>query len=408
MEENAKRRKQIGRFTLKDIKTEKNMYLLLLVMLVIIIVMTGYNILNSSSFKVYADNTIRRNIEFDSIWIDSEPSDRNVVWDSELPDFVSEDLEYAEKHNIQDIEYEYNSNRINISYILDEWRLNFNNYYDSSTALIRDFSIYRTKNNTIAIYGYSYGCFTRIEIGEENTEEVLTYDANLPFNIDRDDYNSATYIDDYTLLEVDNGFVFYKDGKEISSFDFTDGVIFETVLYDGLIRSDNSLYIMFAGMMENSPSLKFEKVDDNIEKIVESETIYSEDLDLPIIIKDGEYYAICANNWKDFKKYNLQTEILADSENSDLGVSLVPLKEHFQSAEFSNEYGVWICNIIFDINGEQFKYQYEFNGYDNSVDLPDNIIEEYTVDVDSIDAMWDVIENIRDEYTVFYDHQRGE
>ena len=225
-------------------------------------------------------------------------------------------------------------------------------------------------------------------------------------------YIAENFLVDYKLVTDTRGILGYtgktKDGKEISSFDFTDGVIFETVLYDGLIRSDNSLYIMFAGMMENSPSLKFEKVDDNIEKIVESETIYSEDLDLPIIIKDGEYYAICANNWKDFKKYNLQTEILADSENSDLGVSLVPLKEHFQSAEFSNEYGVWICNIIFDINGEQFKYQYEFNGYDDSVDLPDNIIEEYTVDVDSIDAMWDVIENIRDEYTVFYDHQRGE
>lgn len=407
MEENAKK---VGkRYTLKDIRIERNMHLLLLAMLVIIIVMTGYNILNSSSFKVYADNTIRRNIEFDSIWIDSEPSDRNVVWDSELPEFVSEDIEYAEKHNIQDIEYEYDSNRINISYILDEWRLNFNNYYDSSTALIRDFSIYKTKNNTIAIYGYSYGYFTRIEIGEESTEEVLTYDANLPFNIDGDDYNSATYIDGYTLLEVNDGFVFYKDGKEISSFNFTDGVIFETVLYDGLIRTtDNSLYIMFVEMVENSPSLRFEKVDDNIEEIVESETIYSDDLSFPIIIKDGEYYAICANNWDDFKKYNMQAEILVNSGNSDLGVSLVPLREHFKSAEFSNDYGVWICNIIFDINGEKFSYQYEFNGYDNSVDLPDNIIEEYTVDVDSIDAMWDVIENIRNEYTVFYDHQRGE
>ena len=407
MEENAKK---VGkRYTLKDIRIERNMHLLLLAMLVIIIVMTGYNILNSSSFKVYADNTIRRNIEFDSIWIDSEPSDRNVVWDSELPEFVSEDIEYAEKHNIQDIEYEYDSNRINISYILDEWRLNFNNYYDSSTALIRDFSIYKTKNNTIAIYGYSYGYFTRIEIGEESTEEVLTYDANLPFNIDGDDYNSATYIDGYTLLEVNDGFVFYKDGKEISSFNFTDGVIFETVLYDGLIRTtDNSLYIMFVEMVENSPSLRFEKVDDNIEEIVESETIYSDDLSFPIIIKDGEYYAICANSWDDFKKYNMQAEILVNSGNSDLGVSLVPLREHFQSAEFSNDYGVWICNMIFDINGEKFSYQYEFNGYDNSVDLPDNIIEEYTVDVDSIDAMWDVIENIRDEYTVFYDHQRGE
>ena len=84
---------------------------------------------------------------------------------------------------------------------------------------------------------------------------------------------------------------------------------------------------------------------------------------------------------------------------------MVPLREHFLSAEFSNDYGVWICKIIFDINGEMFKYSYEFNGYDDSVDLPDNIIEEYTIDVDSIDAMWDVIENIRDEYTVFYDHQ---
>ena len=290
MEENAKRRKQNRRFTLKDIRIEKNMYLLLLAMLVIIIIFSIYDLLNSSSFKVYADNTIKRDITFNSLWMDYEPSDRYVVWDSELPEFVSEDIEYAEKHNIQKIEYEYNSNRINISYILDEWRLNFNDYYDSYTALIRDFSIYRTKNNTIAVYGYSYGCFTRIEIGEETSEEILTYDSNLPFNIARDDYNSATYIDGYTLLEFDDGFDFYKDGKKITSFDFTDGVILETIPYDGLIRTTDSLYIMFVEMVENTPSLRFEKIADSVdvEKMMEFETIYSDDLSFPIIIKDEE------------------------------------------------------------------------------------------------------------------------
>lgn len=113
MEENAKRRKQNRRFTLKDIRIEKNMYLLLLAMLVIIIIFSVYDLLNSSSFKVYADNTIKRDITFNSLWMDYEPSDRYVVWDSELPEFLSEDIEYAEKHNIQKIEYEYNSNVYN-------------------------------------------------------------------------------------------------------------------------------------------------------------------------------------------------------------------------------------------------------------------------------------------------------
>lgn len=389
-------------------KIGKCIHILLLLMLIMIVILVSYKILSLPYFNLKY-GAINRQISDYLLQMDVEPNEKNETWyKNELPEFILDDMSYAEKHQIDDIIYEFNSNVIQLTYLDNVWVLSVNS--PDSIMRFEDFSIYKTKNSDISIYGYCYDSLYQIKVGTTIEETLLTPYPDLPSGM-LDSLSSYAYdikkVGDYTLLYKDNTYTFYKDGVEISSYPFEEGTI-NTIesLSNGIITtSDNELFWIEVYMSNDKPGVQFQKVAEDIETVYNRSTLFGK-VTLPIIKKSGKYYIMVADNWEMLKNSSIYTNnILPKEEIGKQTLSLIALEDCFSNANFSYSLNTWECDISFMVNNTSFIYEYSFNGYDDSIDLPDEIVEKYSITVNSMDSMWENIEGIRKEYYSLYEHQ---
>lgn len=393
---------------------EKNFIVFLWGMLAFIALAAFMSLIYSPATKE-SDGILKRDISSYLYKMEKEPTptEKNSAWKDELPKFIKTDMQFCDKHSAY-IEYNFNGERILIKKEEDGWEISIKNDPMYNYNRLKNFSIYRSDAGNLVIYGDDGYWFIRQEIDGENVEEnVLTYDINLPFDV-KEQLNTSrnsNRIGEYTLV-YDGDFVFYKEGKEIARQKFYDGYIVDIHLNTGLFRTnDNKLYSVFVDLARNKPEVMFELIASGIEEIpINAENIVSKyaDIYLPIIRKDNEYYVLSPSNWKTYKKYCVQADEISKAQDGmDTSMSIVPLRDVFKEAKFDDNYGTWIANITFSINGEQFTYGYYFGGYDDDADLPEEITTKYSdMKVNSIDELWKTIEEIRESYYEFYDHQR--
>ena len=409
MKMNTKRRKSDS--------IAKKMNALLIVIITIFTIFAFKNILFLPSLA-NSDGMISRTFSLiHFLELDYEPSNRNVAWKDELPNFIKEDIQYAEKNNIHNIQYEcYHSNIIELSNFENQWELSIN---DEEFDSLKDFSIYKTKDQTIVVYGYSYGTFIRKEITLDNKieEKTMSFYPDLPLDLEYSLFSSDinNNVGGYSLLYESNNFTFYKNGKEISSFHFDnkkDSYIksFTPLSTGAFTTSNNELFWIMIDMVNNKPHIQFQKIDDSVDELLDSETLYWGNFHLPILKKSGRYYTLIPNDWELFKSSCIHSEKFVPREMNNLNISLGALEDCFSNATFTYSdvhWNVWICEICFNLNGKTFFYEYQFNGYDNSIHLPDEIAEKYAITVNTPDDVWNNIEQIRSEYGQFYDQQNN-
>ncbi len=396
---------------LTDQRIKRKMYCLLFTMLIIFVIALIYDTVNKPNFKVH-DNVIKRNLSWvNFLEMDYEPINRDAAWDSELPNFMYEDIQYAEENDIEKIEYVFKSSKINLLRFSEDWDLYFN---DDFSEHFYNFSLYRNKTS-ISVYGYYHGSFCKTEIGYGvGGKDILTYYPDLPFNLELDETFNKTKVGDYTLLNSYNSFYLYKDGNIITSTEFEEGNIKKIQLFRGIFTTtNNELYIILLGELDGKPQIIFQLLSSEIEVedfLLSSPlpVLYNQDKtnELPIIKKKDGYYVICPEDWNTFEKYNVQTfSKFHEIEENKIKISLVSLLETFEKAEISYSAQTWTALLIFNLNGEKYLYEYYFGGYDESINLPDSIAEKFSLTVESFGDLWKVIENVRESYYEFYDHQ---
>lgn len=153
--------------------------------LVIFVFSVVVKIVNLPQFHV-KDETITRNLGWLILPMGAEPTERTTAWDSELPEFVQKDLEYAEEHGYQ-VRYQFKGNSMRIELQENEWVL----YLESSDSEVngktfRNFSIYVSEDHKIVIYGHLHpgGCFQKVTFFKNEVKiKTVTYDTAPEFNL---------------------------------------------------------------------------------------------------------------------------------------------------------------------------------------------------------------------------------
>lgn len=401
---------------------KKRIIRLLWGLMFILVVCWGVNFANIPAFHVEG-NTIARNLGWMILPMDSEPIGRNVAWDSELPKFVQEDMEYAEERGY-DIEYEFKGNIIHIEKIEDEWTLNVKTRMDFGSTWdgLTNFSMYQTSGHEIIVYGYTFmgEWFQKITLQKNEAEiNTITYDVNLPLSeFYRGDSIGSMRVGGYSLMRENQTFTFYKDGWMISSQDFTHGVITDMSIYKGIIITEtNSLYMMYVELMDGIPTLRFiygGEADGIVTTISYSsrlQEVGKKSQYIGMVEKDGQNYAIVPADWKTFDKFSLarenNEEIYKATAPFDFGVNLVKLgEENLKEVSFRYLSNDWYATIVFDLNGREFYSEYRFGGYDRETILPEEVSAPFDgKTVYSFEEMWETIDTIRKIYFDYYEHR---
>lgn len=367
------------------------------------------------------EETITRNLGWMILPMETVPSNRMVAWDSELPSFVEKDLAYAEKHGY-DVEYEFKGNIMRLEYKEGEWELRLRTRIDSGSEWdsLKNFSMYQTRDHKIVLYGYTFfgEWFQKITLEKNKSRiDTITYDANLPL----DEYNGAEsigaiHINGYSVVEASGNFFFYKDGYYVGYQSFPHGEIKQKDLYKGMIlTTNNKLYTMYVSNSDSMPEITFTYVD-TADGIVKTEYYYDElssmedDKEyLSMVRKNDRIYVAIPEDWETFDKYALarfNNELHWPATQFNYALQLVDLEKSLKEVCFHSTTSQWYATIVFNFNGREFYTDYFFDGYDDSIRLPEEtkaLFEEKRVT--TFDEMWENIEAIRTTYFDYYEHR---
>lgn len=369
--------------------------------------------------------TLVRELSKDDLkYFSNPPNDRNIAWDQELPNFVYRDMQNAESSECNKIVYNFVGNQLTFNYESEQWKLEIMSIEDKNSdpdfpRKYTNFSIYHEKENLVIYATHFTNSFMRFVIGESGVykEDVLTVDVNLPF--DKEGFNTTIRVEDMTLLKEGEEFNFYLKGKKIASQKFEK--LKNSSIKDAFILSDNGeLYLLYYNSTKKDPFIEFVKVSSGV-SLMKDEILMSRAArggsNIPVFVKAGEEYVVVPESW------DIYNNLKINSVNTDFppiakeycNVTLENLEEKFIEAEFEyskteydSEIGEWEIKKTYLLGDKEYYSVIEFNGYDDSIILPEEISKRYSgKKVLSIDEMWSTIEEIRGVYVDYYNH-RGE
>ena len=375
----------------------------------------------SSRPKTDIDNkTVTRDINNICYKFDTEPDfeARGIAWNSELPEFVSEDIQYLKE----------NTEFWNFKYFWNDWAFEIHLDVDGEPYLTpinykffnvenyeaRNFSIYRLGDDKLVVYGYCMGSFTRFEFGENFYDrEHITYNNSVPFS--ENESKIVSFGPDYKLcFSNDANMVYvYKDGEIISpKYKIGDG---RHILEQGLYWTESNQLLMFYVIPtdDGKAEIRMEKVGELPEaedwKNVEIDNSYDNYLSLPRFTdNEGKMWMVVPKDWNTFISAKNGKII----ENPNFEMELVQLdKNNFKRVEFECQHSIsrgdsWVAHIYFDLNGKEISYNYFVNASDSTVaEAKDELPEKKTVTTEG--EFWDFITTIRETYAQYYDYPEG-
>ncbi len=398
----------------KNLKLKATCIVFLLMILGIVV-----NVVYSSR-RVIEEDTLSRNITNIFYRFDTKLnlSSREIAWDSELPKFVKEDIEYImENSSIQTINYNFFDWKFYIR--LDEENQPYIGLYNEGHPYIwnmRNFSLYMFGNTRLSLCGYDSGMFIMYSFEKDGkyADRVLTSKASLPF--DEKESETITYGEQYLICfsKYKDLVYVYRDGEIVSpkySFEkpkqtFDNGMI---------ITEDNELEMLYIiPGSDGKVKIRVEsigKVPQSCEQTnIKVKSGFGDYLSLPIFIDEfGQNKIPIPQDWNTF--------ILARNgiflENPNYAIEFESLgRANFKRAIFrshakdSEDFdGIWNAEIFFDLNGKETSIKYLVNGYDRNVKLPQELPKEKAVY--SIDEFWNFINQIREAYTKYYDYPKS-
>ncbi len=377
-------------------------------------------------FRKVDDDTIKRDLKNSGGYIPTVSlEDRLAAWDSELPQFMTRDINLAKEKNYK-IQYSYGTSTINIYYEDNVLCLVLDSPYSwymsaSFGEPLYNFSIYRSEDSeSLEIYGYTLpkgGSFEKVvlysDVKKIPYSDTLSYNTNMPLSMDVSDTIQAVTYGDYSLY-VDpksSTFSFYKNGNVVSTKVFQDSIE-EIYRYSGFIKTKNGLlYKMYVYERNGNPEFYFVFIADGMSFIPVRYSSYasikSDDISLPIVTQKGDndtLYVLVPKNWEVYSSYGtVDGTISKYTANQDYSMEILKLEDKFVYAEFIYD-SYWKLVVSFNINNRIFSATYKFDGYDSNVSLSDDEKSELSVKVLSEEAIFEHIEKIRAAYKPYYDN----
>ena len=364
----------------------------------------------------YIEREIEKKVFYD---LEEEPN-RDFAWDSELPEFIEDDIRYLKKNkNFQYAKYIFGNS---------EFYIQLDNDFPI-LCLSKDeygysnFSIYKSKNSII-IYGEDINDrFIRCEIKKNGSyfTEIKTVNIAIAFSEKVKDYEEIKpgY---YLCIGQDARTVFAYHEKEVIgekiTLDSTVNLLDAYKLGYPMIYTRDKLYIPYLLVNEkNKISFRLEKVDnisleeyDSLKYI----RIREDDLDywsLPAVERDNDIIIFMPKNLANFNDYIKSEGVYTVYDESNFEWMQVSIREAFLKAEFDmlNDFGykvaVWNATIYLNIGNFIGTFEYEVNGYDKDIEIPDTETGLSSYTALSEDEFWEIVEKIRSTYAKYYDYR---
>lgn len=369
---------------------------------------------------------VERNLEKSFDDLEEEPKNRDFAWDSELPNFIEKDIEYLfDNKNYEFIRYVFGNSEFYIKWGFQEPVLAFSaddfSYLESTDY--NNFSIYKSENGIVIYVEDAEKRFIRYEIKKtgESSSEVKTENVAIAFS------ENAKIVYEikpsyYLCIGEDNRTVFVYHEKEVIgekiNLDSDTSIKSYNLNYPMLYTESEELYIPYI-LNENDETLfKLEKVADlsySENNSLEYVTIQEDDLSVwgvPVIKRDKDAIILMPKDPKNFSKYLRSSGAYTVYEEKNFEWKQVSMKDAFLKAEIDtvDDYGYdesdWNATIYLNIGNFIGTYEYDINGYDRYVDIPDTetgLSAGYTVL--SEEEFWKIVEKIRSTYAKYYDYR---
>ncbi len=343
---------------------------------------------------------------------ENEPTNRDLAWDSEYPEFVQKDIEYLQKHEeISYVEYRYKTYKFSIDVTDDELSsLTIGNDY------LTNYSLYRS-GDSIIVYGECSSMFLKYELNQKYSAayepEVITKNVNVPISEKASKVLYWRY-NCYLCISENQKEVFVcKDRKVVGEKYVSDVGGLRFVDYQYIADADNNLFmpIIYEDESENLV-LDVQKMGNadlgkNDEKL--GNLVISGLYDLPAV-KDGlNTKFFVPQNIKSYKRY-LDSRFPYDTD-TNLGWTEKSLWENFSKIEFTYEYidaslydeeqKGWKVTFYYSLDDDtQATYDYILDGIDSFVILNQDEPKKYTAYTE--EEYWDTVSTIRNIYEGYY------
>lgn len=411
IDEEAKKRKRKKKLK-KILKTASILCMLAIISLIII----QGNRLYNSRLQTDENGDLYRNLEYKVSQLPEEPVGRTAAWDNEVKGFVEDDMAKAKKKKVSLI-YEYGSQKLFFEYDDDKMWL----YNMGYVGPITNCSIYKNSSNEIIVYGTNSDReFIRAGFSKLQGGYNILGNYNVPLNTETTEV--AALIDGYYLCVNENKVFMCKDKQIVTTEYDIKSKVSKIVIADlnGLYSSyyplvyteDKSLYIPIVVEDDNKDVkvvLKLLGNDINIPDDVSLLTCVSIDdynLGIPMLKNNSESILFIPNNIEVYSEYFYNKKPLTSTQEKEADWNAVPLKQQVIKATISYTgeseytYKKWCVKLYLNIADKIATYEYELDGIDTSVEVPDAEKESYNCY--SEDEYWNAVEEIRNLYAKYY------
>lgn len=411
IDEEAKKRKRKKKLK-KILKTASILCMLAIISLIIIQVYRLYN----SRLQTDENGDLYRNLEYKVSQLPEEPVGRTAAWDNELKGFVEDDMAKAKKKKVSLI-YEYGSQKLFFEYDDDKMWL----YNMGYVGPITNCSIYKNSSKEIIVYGTNSDReFIRTGFSKLQGGYNILGNYNAPLNTETTEV--AALIDGYYLCVNENKVFMCKDKQIVTTEYDIKSKVSKIIIADlnGLYSSyyplvyteDKSLYIPIVVEDDNKDVKVVFKLlgnDINIPDDVSLLTCVSIDdynLGIPMLENNSESILFIPNNIEVYSEYFYNKKPLTSTQEKEADWNAVPLKQQIIKATISYTgeseytYKKWCVKLYLNIADKIATYEYELDGIDTSVEVPDSEKEFYNCY--SEDEYWNAVEEIRNLYSRYY------
>lgn len=300
-------------------------------------------------------------------------------------------------------------------------RLNEDYYSDMEEYFVSNLSFYRNGKN-IVIYGSESSTNRHLMRTSFHAKtgfwdqsrffweySIDLFGANVEYQMLRP-YNS-----DMTLLMVDDQFMFYRLGEQLSEkVGLPKSNIQEATFYY-VLSENNELYYLYYCANPEKPWIRLVKVDENVQIAEDSFVNAGNGVKYQIYWRDGKRYAAISNleTERAYGQCYGRNEDAIDASELDFTMEIIELspenvtKVVLQTRDVSSILSTtrydWYLNYSYEANGQIIYETQRIDGLDNYLygHIPSGVLEKYegmSIGVDQVEEIVNELKEIYAEY----------
>lgn len=304
----------------------------------------------------------------------------------------------------------------------------YNSWLFSDREITTNISFYK-EEDTLVIYGGTSNnrIIKKYVINDDevdythiNNDKNNLYGYVDLFGVDQEFENVRYFYNYFTLVREDNNFAFYHLGKRISETTFEGGKI-KSWDYDYLLTEEGACYKVYISAAEAEPWIKFFKLADSVEEILEEETTTldsnSYELSFPILKINGKKYGQLpdaeterAYGQNYGTKHNISQSFVPNFETELVELNI----ENATKVQLiTTTYGLyesikeWRIIYYFSSGGRECFVSKRINGIDNELydQIPSELLSEFDGKTISSDQIEKTINELKELYEKYADNK---